>query len=173
MGLEHGDNVGRPFDVSADGTRLYQSVDGMIGFKVADVEQREVIREVHFPEAESQYHQGVSSSRTHGTALRPDQKEVWTSYMMGGRVAVYEAESGNYDLLDIIQMPGENPDIYWINHSPDSRYAYVALLREQKMAVMDAETKEIITLLDTGVGPKRMMHISVPLDDGVSSSEPE
>lgn len=158
-----GPRAGRPFDVSEDGRRLYQSVDGMIGFKVVDIENRKVLREMHFPGAV--HEPGVGTSRTHGTAIRPDQREVWTSYMRGGQIAVYERESGEYELLSHLQMPGEVPHVYWVNFSPDSRYAYVALLQEKKMAVIDTETKEIVTLLETGDGPKRMMHISVPLDD--------
>jgi DNA-binding beta-propeller fold protein YncE len=167
MGEDLGPRAGRPFDVSDDGQRLYQSVDGMIGFKVADIPARRVIRTIHFPGAVHDPTDGTS--RTHGTAVRPDQREVWTSWMAGGQVAVYERDSGEYRNTAVIQMPGANPDIYWVNFSPDSRYAYVALLRESKMAVVDTATKQIVTLLETGPGPKRMVHISVPIDAEASS----
>ncbi len=158
-----GPRAGRPLDVSMDGKRLYQSVDGMIGFKVVDIEARKVIRTVHFPGAVLNPADGTS--RTHGTAVRPDQREVWTSWMAGGQVSVHERQSGEYRQIANIQMPGEDPDIYWINFSPRGEYAYVALLQERKLAVVDTETKEIVALLETGINPKRMMHISVPLDD--------
>ena len=152
------DNVTRPPAISSDEKRFFQNIDGLLGFQVADVAARKVVRTVEHTIPEQL--QG-KKSRCHGLGVRPDQAEIWSCDVEHHLVHVHELDSGEYRQTATLEMPGR---IYWVCFTPDSRYAFVSVRSEQKVAVVDCRTKEIVKLLDAGREPKRTQVIDVPVE---------
>lgn len=150
------DNVTRPPAISGDEKFFYQNIDGLLGFQVADIAERKVIATVkHDIPAEKQ---GVES-RCHGLCVRPDQKEIWSCNVEHNLLHVHELTSGDHKQTARVEMPGR---IYWVCFSPDSKYGFVSVRSEGKVAVVDCESKQIVKLLDAGREPKRTQVIDVP-----------
>jgi DNA-binding beta-propeller fold protein YncE len=151
----------RPSALSSDQKRFFQNINNLVGFEVVDIPSKKLIRRVQhgasfafplWPTDEEQ--------RSHGIDVRPDQKELWSSYVRGGRIYIHEMTSGEYREIGQIQMPGH---VYWIRFNPDSKYAYVSLPNVSKVAVVDTATRKIVTLLAAGDSPKRTQVVDVPL----------
>jgi DNA-binding beta-propeller fold protein YncE len=152
------DNITRPPAISGDEKFFFQNIDGLLGFQVADIAQRKVIRTVkHRIPAEL----ADKASRSHGLCVRPDQREIWSCNVEHNRVHVHELTSGSYEETAAIEMPGR---IYWVCFSPDSKYGIVSVRSEQKVAVVDCNTKKILHLLQVGREPKRTQVIDVPVE---------
>src|SRR6516162_11179345 len=77
----------RPIALSKDEKRLYANVDTLIGFEVADVDERKVIRRVA---AEVPAELLRTASRSHGIGIRPDQKELWMCDVFHDRTYVFD-----------------------------------------------------------------------------------
>ena len=77
----------RPIALSKDGKRLFANVDTLIGFEVADIERRKVIHRV---EAEVPEELLRKTSRSHGIALSPDEKELWMCDVFHDRTYVFD-----------------------------------------------------------------------------------
>jgi DNA-binding beta-propeller fold protein YncE len=149
------DNVTRPPAISADEKLFFQNIDELLGFQVADIASRKVIATVrhHIPDAK----QGLAS-RCHGLGIRPDQQEVWSCNVEHNLVHVHEATSGSYEEVATLPMIGR---IYWLCFSPDSKYCFVSVRSEQKVAVVDCQTKQVLKHLEVGREPKRSQVIEV------------
>jgi len=152
------DNVTRPPAISSDEKFFYQDIDGLLGFQVADIEQRKVVRTVkHDIPADMR----DVESRCHGLCVRPDQKEIWCCDVEHNLLHVHELESGEYKQTVAVTMPGR---IYWVCFSPDSKYGFVSVRSEGKVVVVDCASKQIVKLLDAGREPKRTQVIDVPVE---------
>jgi len=149
-------NSVRPPAISRDEKRFFQHIDGLLGFEVADIQKRTVIRSVKHQIADEK--QGVKS-RCHGLGLRPDQQEIWSCNVEHQRVHIHETTSGEYHEVASIEMPGR---IYWVSFTPDSKYAFVSVRSQQLVAVVDCKSKEIVEFLKAGRVPKRTQTIDVP-----------
>ncbi len=150
------DDVGRPPAISQDEKLFFQHIDGLLGFQVADIASRKVIRTVKHDIAA-----GLKDkpSRSHGLGVRPDQKEIWSCNVMHQTVHVHELTSGKYEEVAKLEMPGL---IYWVCFTPDSKYGFVSVRSVRKIAVVDCATKKTVKLLDVGLDPKRTQVIDVP-----------
>jgi YVTN family beta-propeller protein len=151
-------NVVRPPSISRDEKLFFQNIDGLLGFEVADIASRKVIRTVSHTIADDKKN---VASRCHGLGVRPDQQEIWSCNVEHNTVHVHELTSGDYKQIAAIEMPGR---IYWVSFTPDSKYGYVSVRSQQQVAVVDCQTKQIVKLLETGREPKRTQVIDVPLD---------
>ena len=156
----------RPLDVSRDGQLLFQQVDGVFGFKVADTTQRAVLTEVQHSTSVEWFHSakklinrvsrrfGFEKPFTlpycHGLGVRPDQKEVWAT--CGSNLNIHNLDRGNYGETAHLNLDGTG---YWLSFSPDSRYAAVALADLDQVAIVDTHDKRIVRLLAVGNRPKR------------------
>ena len=49
---------------------------------------------------------------------------------------------------------------YWVTFTPDSKYAFVALASQNKVAVVDAQGRSIVAYLQVGTTPKRNLVIT-------------
>ena len=136
---------GRPVDMVFDSARRILAVlntrsvalhDGATGAKLAEIPAR--------------------TTSYIGVAFRPGNRELWAS----------ETARANRDSILITQlsdlgMPGESARIELPGHpvptgiafSPDGKTAYVALSRENAVAVIDAASHEIRRKVDVGVAP--------------------
>ncbi len=150
------DNITRPPSISSDEKLFFQNIDGLLGFQVADIAARKVIRTVRHTVAD-----GLEGkkSRCHGLGVRPDQKEIWSCNVEHHTVHIHEL-SGDYRQTHMVTLPGR---VYWVCFSPDSRYAFVSVRDKSQIAVIDCESKEIVKLLAAGREPKRTQVIDVPV----------
>jgi len=151
-------DVTRPPAISSDEKFFFENIDNMLGFQVADIAQRRVVKTVeHFipPERRDEW------SRSHGLGIRPDQKEIWSCNVEHHLVHVHELVSGNYEEIARITLPGP---VYWLSFSPDGKYCFVSVRSKQQVAVLDCVSKRIVTMLDAGPAVKRTQVVGVPLD---------
>lgn len=154
------DNVVRPPAISADEKLFFQHIDGLLGFQVADIPARRVIRTVEHA-IPAQFAQ--VESRCHGLGLRPDQQEIWSCNVEHHLVHVHETASDEYREVATLEMPGR---VYWLCFSPDSRWCFVSVRSEDQIAVVDTQTKEIVRCLSVGQEPKRTQVVPAPLTAG-------
>lgn len=155
----------RPSALSADGRLLFQQVDGLNGFEVADVRQRKVIATVEhssklgwfIPIKRLGYITLEGIKRCHGLALRPDQTEIWST--CAENLVVHSIRDPSYPETHLMELEGKG---YWISFSPDSRYAFVALYNRNEVVVIDAVNKQVIRHLSVGNEPKRNIVLEIP-----------
>lgn len=153
----------RPPAITSDGLRFFQNVDNLIGFEAASILKRKVVRRVEHTIPDE--YKG-KPSRCHGLAVRPDQKEIWSCNVEHKIVHVHDITKPDYPEIAAIQMIGR---VYWLCFSPDSKYAYVAVRTNKKVAVVDTETKQIVTHVPVGDVPKR--NLVITLDDTTAASQ--
>lgn len=155
----------RPSALSADGRFLFQHVDGLNGFQVADLGQRRVVATVEhstdlgwfMPVKRLGYLTLQGFKRCHGLAVRPDQTEIWS--VCAENLAVHSLAGPDFPEKDLIGLEGKG---YWLTFSPDGRYAFVALSGQDRVAVVDAASKRIVRHLPAGSAPKRNIVIALP-----------
>jgi YVTN family beta-propeller protein len=146
----------RPIALSKDGNRLYANVDTLIGFEVADVPARKVIHRVEAVVPEELLRK---ASRSHGIALRPDEKELWMCDVFHDRTYVFSLEASPPRQIATITMKGGG---YWICFSPDGRYCYISERIGNSVAVLDTRTRETVARIEVGKAPKRVLVVTVP-----------
>jgi hypothetical protein len=151
----------RPPALSVDG-RLFQHVDGLNGFQVADVRSRRVIATVEHRTALGWllvhpllgWLGPVGLQRCHGLAISADQRELWSA--CGAGVTVHDVTQPGYPELGRILLPSK---AYWLTFSPDGRWALVALSDAGRVAVVDVAARRVAAQLDAGAAPKRNLVI--------------
>ena len=149
----------RPLALSADGTRLYANVDTLIGFEVADVARRKVIRRV---EAQVPADLLRTASRSHGIGLRPDGKELWTCDVFHDRTYVFDLTRDPPAQTATIVMKGGG---YWVCFSQDGRSCYISERVGDSVAVVDTTTKKVTARIAVGKAPKRLLLVAPPTPD--------
>jgi DNA-binding beta-propeller fold protein YncE len=163
----------RPSALSDDGL-LFQHVDGLNGFQVADVARGEVVATVEHgtPLGWLLVHPRLGwlgrsgLQRCHGLAVRPGQREVWS--VCGASVTIHDITDSMYPELARVPLASK---AYWLTFSPDGRWALVALSGVDQVAVMNAESRAVVALLSTGAGPKRNLVIELDPVAGTLSGE--
>ncbi len=155
----------RPAALSADGTRLYQHVDGLNGFQVADVGDRRVVATVEHatplgwllvrPVRLGWIGPG-GLKRCHGLAIRPDGSELWSTC---GDVLTVHALAPGFPEAAAIRLPARG---YWLTFPPDGRHAFVALSQAGEVAVIDAHERRLVKRLPVGRLPKRNLVLELP-----------
>src|ERR1035437_2265176 len=136
---------GRPVDMTYDSQRRILAVlntksilllDGSTGTKVAEIAAR--------------------STSYAGIAFRPGDRELWASETSRkGPDSILIAK------ISAVGMPGETSRIGLNGHpvptgiafSPDGRLAYVAFSRSNTLAIIDADTLELVKEIDVGMAP--------------------
>ena len=144
----------RPIALSSDEKRLYANVDTLIGFEVADVSRRKVIHRVAAVVPEGLLRM---SSRSHGLALRPDGKELWTCDVFHDRTYVFDLTVEPPKQIATVVMKGGG---YWICFSPDGKFCYISERIGNSVAVIDTKTREIVTRITVGKAPKRVLVVT-------------
>ena len=148
-------NVVRPPALSADGRRLYQQIDGLIGFQAADTNTRKAMATVrHLIPTEFR----AKGSRCHGLAIRPDQTEIWSCNVEPQLVHVHDLTADDFAEITAIPMIGR---VYWLCFTPDSKFAYISVRGKRKVCVVDTRTKKVITHIEVGDTPKRNLVITL------------
>jgi YVTN family beta-propeller protein len=149
-------DVVRPIALAKDEKRLYANVDGLIGLEVADIEKREMIQRI--PAELAAEHRKVAS-RSHGLAIRPDEKELWECDVEHKEVHVYDITGDKPKQTATIPIGSQ---IYWLTFRPDGKICYVSARGGNAVAVVDTETKKTVASLPVGKVPKRLIVVEVP-----------
>ena len=136
---------GRPVDMTYDSQRRILAVlntrsilllDGSNGTKVAEIATR--------------------TTSYAGIAYRPGDRELWASETSrNGPDSILIAK------ISEVGMPGETSRIGLNGHplptgiafSPDGRFAYVAFSRSNTLAIIDADTLELVKEINVGMAP--------------------
>jgi YVTN family beta-propeller protein len=155
--LPFSDSV-RPVAVSPDGTRFYAHVDGLVGFEIADIATR---RMIHRVQAEVPEDLRKTPSRSHGLAVRPDQKELWMCDVHHKRTCVFDLTTDPPKQVATIAMEG---DVYWLCFSPDGKMCYVSEMDKKQVAAIDTSTRTVLKHIPVGKAPKRILALNVPAE---------
>jgi DNA-binding beta-propeller fold protein YncE len=154
--IAFGDSV-RPSALSADGRLLLHQIDGLNGFQAADTQGTVTATVRHSttlgwfrPISRVGYLTRNGFKRCHGLAIRPDQREVWST--CAEYLAIHRLEAPAFPEAAIIELAGKG---YWLTFSPDSRYGFVALSDRDQVAVVRATDRRVVRYLDAGKAPKR------------------
>ena len=155
----------RPPALSDDGRFLFQHVDGLNGFEVADVQQLKVIASVEhstslgwfIPINRFGYITLGGLKRCHGLAIRPDQEEIWSA--CAEHLTIHSVSDLLYPETHLMTLEGKG---YWLTFSPDNRYAFIALSSRNKVVVIDAVKKKVVRYLSVGDAPKRNIVVELP-----------
>jgi YVTN family beta-propeller protein len=147
-------NVVRPIALSADEKRLYVNVDGLVGLEVADVPARKMIARVP---AELTAEQKKVASRSHGVAVRPDQKEVWTCDVENFQVQVFDVTGDRPKQVATLPIGSQ---VYWLTFRPDGKVCYVSARGAGEVAVVDTDTRQVVARVLVGKEPKRLLVVT-------------
>jgi len=124
----------RPFTINGSETRVFATVDSLLGFEVADLKTGKLLDriEVQGWEAGPVRRHGNPS---HGIGLTPDEREVWVADGHNMRLHVFSAKAPYQQLttIPLKDMPG------WITFSMDGMYAYPS-----SGEVIDAKTRKVL-----------------------------
>lgn len=131
------ENFVRPFTINGNESRIYVTVDSLLGFEVGDIQSgKEIARlDVKGWNAGPVRRHGNPS---HGIALTADEKEIWLADGYNMRVHIFSALPPYQQLttIPLRDMPG------WITFSIDGKYCYPS-----SGEVIDVRTRKIITTL--------------------------
>jgi DNA-binding beta-propeller fold protein YncE len=147
--------VVRPIALDSPRKRLYAEVDGLVGFEVADLATGKV---VHRVAADLTDAQKKTRSRSHGIAVRPDGKELWECDVNNHVVRVWDLGPDRPRQAASIPMGGS---VYWLTFRPDGKACYVSVAGKKEVAVVDTQTRKILTRIPAGKVPKRLIVVSV------------
>jgi len=150
----------RPTVSNADGTRLYANIDGLVGFVVVDTARRQVIERVEHPLTNEER---AMQSRSHGIAITPDDKEVWSVSTLHGVLFAYDATVTPARMIARIPL-GERGNPEWVCFSPDGKFGYVSLPSTDQIAVIDVASHSLIKMIQLpgGTKPKTIEAVAVP-----------
>lgn len=130
-------NFVRPFTIDGKETRVYVTVDSLLGFEIGDIHSGKKLARIEVKgwNTGSVRRHGNPS---HGIGLTPDEKEVWLADGYNMRVHVFSALPPYQQLttISLRDMPG------WITFSIDGKYVYPS-----SGEVIDVKTRKIITIL--------------------------
>jgi len=127
-----------------------------LGIEEADVASRKM---THRVPSELTDDQKKVASRSHGIAVSPNQKEVWTCDVEHHEVQVFDITGDKPKQIKTIPMEGA---VYWLTWHPDGKTAYIAVRGKDAVAVVDVETKKVTGHVPAGKVPKRLIVVTVP-----------
>ena len=156
----------RPIAVSPDGKRLYANRDTLHGFLVLDLEHRNQIARVEY---ELTAEERATPSRSHGIAVTPDGREVWSADVNRALVFVFDVTQHPPKQIAKLENAG---DPYWMAMTPDGKTVYVAGALNDTVTVFDVATKtrKAVIQLPEGKAPKRLLVVTVPDEDSTSGA---
>jgi len=149
-------SVVRPIALTQDEKRLFANVDGLVGIEQADVALRKMVHRV--PAELSAEHKKVDS-RSHGLAIRPDQKEIWECDVEHHEVHVYDITGEKPRQVATVPIGSR---VYWLTFSPDGKTCYVSARGNGEVAAVDSASKKIVARIPVGKEPKRLIVVTLP-----------
>ncbi|MBX3442315.1 MAG: hypothetical protein KF774_07895 [Planctomyces sp.] len=144
----------RPFTVNGRQTRVYVTVNDLLGFEIGDLETRKMIARVEIPG----FSKGPVKRHgcpSHGIGLTPDETQIWVCDAHNQRMHVFDALAAPPTLIESIPVRDEPG---WITFSIDGQYAYPS-----SGEVIDVATRHTAALLtdeeSRAVGSEKLLEI--------------
>lgn len=138
----------RVFVINHDATRVYANLNNLLGFEIADVKSRKVIKRIEAPAemwkakwADPNQHFYGHGAPMHGIAMTPDESEIWIPDAINNQVLVYD-NTGEWPKLDLAKSIKTEAPNGWITMGLDGKLAYMA-----SGDVVDVKTHKIVGLL--------------------------
>lgn len=138
-----------PFTINRRGTLAFVTIDGIVGFEVADLTTGQITDRVqvdgYVPAELAQF-----ECPSNGIAFTPDEREVWIADGVVNRLRAFDAKQSPPVEVASIALARQPR---WITFSRDGRYAYsstgdvidvatraiVATLKDERGAVVESE----------------------------------
>lgn len=146
----------RPFDVTADESKLYAQLSNTHSVIAYDLNTREIVRRIDLPVKD-----GVTEddwdfeAPHHGLAMTEDEQTL----CIAGRASDYTALVATSDLNLIKTIPaGDAPS--WSAISAGDKYCVVANTRSDDVSIVSLESQSEVARLPAGRGPK---HVTIGL----------
>lgn len=155
----------RPFTINAAETRVFATVDSLLGFEVGDLTTGKFLDRM----VVQGWNKGPvrrHGNPSHGIALTPSEKEIWLADGYNMRLHVFSAAKPYQQLttIPLQDMPG------WITFSLDGKYAYPS-----SGEVIDAKTRKILlTLQDehyNNVASEKMVEVHLTNQKAVKAGD--
>ena len=146
-------NFIRPFTINGKETRVYVTVDSLLGFEVGDLKTGQKLSRI-VVEGWETGHVRRHSDPSHGIALTPDEKEIWLCDGFNMRLHVFKNIEPYQQLttIPLQDMPG------WILFSINGKYAYPS-----SGEVIDVKTRRVLLTLkdefNNSVGSEKMVEV--------------
>jgi hypothetical protein len=135
----------RVFVINHDATRVYANLNNLLGFEIADVKTRKVIKRVEVPGemwkakwADPNLNFYGHGAPMHGIAMTPDESEIWIPDAINNQVLVYD-NTGETPKLDLTKSIKTELPNGWITMGLDGKRAYMA-----SGDVVDVKTHKIV-----------------------------
>ena len=127
----------RPFTINSAETRVFATVDSLLGFKVGDLQTGQLLDRI-VVEGWNKGPVRRHGNPSHGIGLTPDEKEIWLADGHNMRLHVFSAVKPYQQLttIPLQDMPG------WVTFSMDGRYAYPS-----SGEVIEVKTRKILLTL--------------------------
>ena len=158
-------NYIRPFTLNGKETRIYVTVDSLLGFEVGDIKTGKKLDRIEvggWTTGPVRRHGNPS----HGIGLTPDEKELWLCDGFNMRLHVFSAVEPYQQLttIPLQDMPG------WITFSLDGKYAYPS-----SGEVIDVKTRKVLLTLkdefNNSVGSEKMVEVDFENDKAVRAGD--
>ena len=153
----------RVFVINHDATRVYANLNNLLGFEIADVKTRKIIKRIEAPAemwkakwADPNQHFYGHGAPMHGIAMTPDESEIWIPDAINNQVLVYD-NTGEWPKLDLSKSIKTEAPNGWITMGLDGKLAYMA-----SGDVVDVKTHKIVGKLRDEYG--RLMDSEKVLD---------
>ena len=135
----------RVFVINHDASRVYANLNNLLGFEIADVKTRKVIKRVEAPAemwkakwADPNQHFYGHGAPMHGIAMTPDESEIWIPDAINNQVLVYD-NTGEWPVLNMSKAIKYEAPNGWITMGLDGKRAYMA-----SGDVVDVKTHKIV-----------------------------
>ena len=135
----------RVFVINHDASRVYANLNNLLGFEIADVKTRKVIKRVEVPGemwkakwADPNQHFYGHGAPMHGIAMTPDESEIWIPDAINNQVLVFD-NTGEWPKLDLSKSIKTEAPNGWITMGLDGKLAYMA-----SGDVVDVKTHKIV-----------------------------
>jgi len=148
-------NFIRPFTINREETRVFATVDSLLGFEIGDLQTGKKLARV-VVEGWDTGPVRRHGDPSHGIGLTPDEKELWVCDGHNMRLHVFSAMAPYQQLttIPLQDMPG------WITFSLDGKYAYPS-----SGEVIDVKTRKVLlTLKDefyNSIGSEKMVEVDM------------
>lgn len=142
------------FTMNADGStnQIIVQLSDYHGIAAVDFSSHKEVMRIPLPDPPGQEKetQGIQGAPSHGLAITPDGKTLWTTSKWYGYVAAYSLP--DFKLLKVVPV-GSIPD--WLTIPPDGKNLYVACAGDDATVVVDNKTMKVVTTIPVGSVPKR------------------
>ena len=145
----------RPFTINAKETRVYATIDSMLGFETGDLITGKKLASVTV-EGWTKGPVRRHGNPSHGIGLTPNEKELWLCDGFNMRLHVFNAAPPYQQLttIPVQDMPG------WITFSIDGKYAYPS-----SGEVIEVKTRKVLLTLqdefNNNVASEKMAEIQL------------